>query len=212
MPDDFRISELPTSASFNNLDLMEISQVDEHSLSGYTSVKKTMNQIGDKLNNSIEYSVDLNTTDKKIIGAINEVNAKGLKDLSDTTITTPSSGQVLVWNGSKWVNNSLGKVEATSQVTFTEDITGTNTRFYTKVGVLYIFYQGESNTHSGGDILFTLPSDLRPTHTIYTSFVCNNTGYGNVVFTPSTGVVSINQIANGTTAGRIYFSCAIPLI
>lgn len=76
MPDDFRISELPTSADFNNLDLMEISQVDENSLSGYTSVKKTMNQIGDKLNNSIEYSIDLNTTDKKIIGAINEVKGK----------------------------------------------------------------------------------------------------------------------------------------
>ena len=76
MPDDFRISDLPTSASFNNLDLMEISQVDEHSLSGYTSVKKTMNELGDKLNNSIEYSIDLNTTDKKVIGAINEIKGK----------------------------------------------------------------------------------------------------------------------------------------
>lgn len=85
MPDDFRISELPTSASFNNLDLMEISQVDENSLSGYTSVKKTMNQIGDKLNNSIEYAIDLNTTDKKIIGAINEVNGK-LPTISTTTV------------------------------------------------------------------------------------------------------------------------------
>lgn len=76
MPDDFRISDLPTSTSFKNLDLMEVSQVDENSLSGYTSVKKTMNQIGDKLNNSIEYAIDLNTTDKKIIGAINEVKGK----------------------------------------------------------------------------------------------------------------------------------------
>ena len=76
MPDDFRISDLPTSADFNNLDLMEISQVDENSLSGYTSVKKTMNELGDKLNNSIEYSIDLNTTDKKVIGAINEINSK----------------------------------------------------------------------------------------------------------------------------------------
>ena len=106
MPDEFTISQLPTTSSFNNLDLMEIAQVDAQSVTGYSSYKKTMNQIGDKLNNSIEYSVDLNTTSKKIIGAINEVNAKGIKDLSDTTITTPSSGQVLSYDGSKWVNTN----------------------------------------------------------------------------------------------------------
>lgn len=138
----------------------------------------------------------------------------GLSELTDTNINNLASGNLLVYNGptSKWINSNVGKSEVTSQITFTEDVSGTNTRFYTKVGVLYIFYQGESKTHSGGDILFTLPEGLRVTNTIYTSFVVNNTGYGNVVFTPSTGVVSINQIANGTTAGRIYFSCAIPLI
>lgn len=76
MPDEFTISQLPTSTSFNNLDLMEIAQVDENSVTGYTSYKKTMNQIGDKINNSIEYSADLLTTNKKVLGAINEVNAK----------------------------------------------------------------------------------------------------------------------------------------
>lgn len=76
MPDEFTISQLPTSTSFNNLDLMEIAQVDENSVTGYTSYKKTMNQIGDKINNSIEYSADLLTTNKKIIGAINEVKGK----------------------------------------------------------------------------------------------------------------------------------------
>ena len=34
--------------------------------------------------------------------------------------------------------------EITSQITFNETITGTNTHFYIKNGVLYIFYQGEN--------------------------------------------------------------------
>lgn len=107
MPDDFRISDLPTSASFNNLDLMEVSQVDEHSLSGYTSVKKTMNQIGDKLNNSIEYAIDLNTTDKKIIGAINEVNQK-IEYISiggNTTVTRQCGYGTIVF----MVRQSIGR-------------------------------------------------------------------------------------------------------
>ena len=114
MPTDFRISELPTSASFDNLDLMEVSQVDAQSLSGYTSVKKTMNQIGDKINNDIQYAADLNTTDKTIIGAINEVNGKGIADLSDTDITTPTANQVLMYDGDNWVNSNRGKIEVLS--------------------------------------------------------------------------------------------------
>lgn len=175
-------------------------------------VKNAIDALGTPTASDVSYDNTVSgLTATDVQDAIDEVNGKGLEDLSDTTITNPSSGQVLVWNGSKWVNNSLGKVEATSQVTFTEDTTGTNTRFYTKVGVLYIFYQGESKTHSTGDVLFTLPSGLRPTHQVYIPFVCNNTGYGNVTITTG-GVCTVAQIANGSQAGRLYFSCAIPLI
>lgn len=121
MPTDFRISELPTSASFDNLDLMEVSQVDPQSVSGYTSIKKTMNQLGDKLNNDIQYAADLNTTDKKIIGAINELLSAindvaddiptnsdfSLSGLSDTNIDSSTAvGQVIAFNGTKWINSN----------------------------------------------------------------------------------------------------------
>ena len=74
MPTDFRISDLPTSIPFNNLDIMEVSQVDSNSPSGYSSVQKTMEEIGEKLNNDIQYASGLSTTNKKIIGAINELD------------------------------------------------------------------------------------------------------------------------------------------
>lgn len=85
MPTDFRISDLPTSIPFNNLDLMEVSQVDSQSPSGYSSVKKTMEEIGEKLLNDIQYSSALATTNKKIIPAINEVNGK-LPTISTVTV------------------------------------------------------------------------------------------------------------------------------
>ena len=134
-----------------------------------------------------------------------------LSGLQDTDFNNVSSGNLIVYNGTKWINSNVGKSEVTSQITFTENVSGTNTRFYTKVGVLYIFYQGESKTHAAADTLFTLPSGLRPTHMLYVPFVINNSGYGNVVINTS-GVVQINNLSGGSTAGRVYFNCAIPLI
>lgn len=123
MPVDFRISDLPTSIPFNNLDIMEVSQVDSESPSGYSSVKKTMEEIGEKLNNDIQYASALATTNKKIIPAINEVNSNipansdfSLSGLSDTTITSPSSGQVLSYDGGKWKNKTLADIYSNTTV------------------------------------------------------------------------------------------------
>lgn len=104
MPDKFRISELPTSASFNNQALVEVSDLVQ---GVYSSVKKTITELGEKLNNNLEYSAALSTTDKTVIGAINEVNGKGIAGLSDTDITTPTANQVLEYDGSKWANSSV---------------------------------------------------------------------------------------------------------
>lgn len=86
MPVDFRISDLPTSIPFNNLDLMEVSQVDSESPSGYSSVKKTIEEIGEKLNNGILYSSGLNTTNKKVLGAINELNDSRNYSTTETAV------------------------------------------------------------------------------------------------------------------------------
>lgn len=187
MPDEFTISQLPTTPSFNNLDLMEIAQVDPLSVTGYSSFKKTMNQIGDKLNNSIEYSVDLNTTDKKIIGAINELNTK----LSDLSVH-----------------------DVKSQITWNES-TASGTGVYRVGKMVFLTYQGASLAHSNGDTLFTIPSALRPIQNYEVSFVAADgssikaTGFCHIY--SSSGNCNVGGISDTSVSGRIYFSVAFPI-
>lgn len=73
---DMKISELSSVASLNNGDLIEVSQVDSSSPTGYSSMKASMTDVGNKVNNNIQYTQDLETIAKTIIGAVNEVNGK----------------------------------------------------------------------------------------------------------------------------------------
>ena len=69
---DFRISDLTTASVLNDSDLLEISQVDQNSASGYASAKTTLVAIATKLAKATNFS-DLTTTSKNLVGAINEV-------------------------------------------------------------------------------------------------------------------------------------------
>lgn len=215
MPTDFRISDLPTSIAFNNLDLMEVSQVDSQSPSGYSSVKKTMEELGEKLNNDIQYASALATTNKKIIPAINEVNSNipsnsdfSLSGLSDTTITNPSSGQVLSYDNGKWKNAS--PVDVKNLITFNESI-ASGTGAYLLGKMFFLTYQGQDQTHSNGDTLFVLPTGLRPIQNWEQVFTANEKAYGQVTINSSTGNCNVNRISDSTQSGRIYFSVAYPI-
>jgi len=182
MPDDFRISDLPTSADFNNLDLMEISQVDEDSLSGYTSVKKTMNQIGDKLNNSIEYSIDLNTTDKKIIGAINELNAGAVDVTNQVTIAEDITGTNTRFIKKDNVLYIFYQGESKSHAQ--GDLLFTLPDSLLPMGQIYFLF-AINNTCYGNCTLATTGTDK--------------------------GKVKIAQISTGSTTGRVYFNVSFPV-
>ena len=54
-------------------DLIEVAQVSSGSSTGYASMRTSLTSVGNLLNNSIQYSSELETTDKTIIGAINEL-------------------------------------------------------------------------------------------------------------------------------------------
>ena len=133
-----------------------------------------------------------------------------LSGLQDTNISSPSSGQMLSYNGTKWVNTNTNTEEITSQVTWNESISGTNTRVYFKNNVVYLNYQGESKTHSGGDVLFTLPSGYRPLNLLYTPFVVNGATFGNFEIAKN-GQAKINQINDSTATGRIYATVSFPV-
>lgn len=223
MPTDFRISDLPTSIPFNNLDLMEVSQVDSESPSGYSSVKKTIEEIGEKINNDIQYASALATTNKNIIPAINELLAAiadvaddipdnsdfSLSGLSDTTITNPTSGEILSYNGNKWVN--IGVEDVTNQITWNETTVATGTKALKVNNMLFLTYMGENKTHAANDTIIVMPSGLRPISVGWrVAFAVNGLTYGNLVFA-SNGNVNINQINDDTQSGRIYFSVAYPI-
>lgn len=95
-----KFSELGSAASLDGEDIFAISQSDG---SGYGSVKTTLLAIATKILKGLNFTSDLITSDKTIIGAINEAAAKPWTDvtgtlsagettltLSDAAITTDS--------------------------------------------------------------------------------------------------------------------------
>ena len=98
--------------TLQNTDLFALAREDNTSETGYRSKVARVDAMAKKVVNETDYS-QLQTTDKKIIGAINEVNAKASKvevtgtltagqtsiTLSDASITTSSFIQVFADNG-----------------------------------------------------------------------------------------------------------------
>lgn len=101
MPDEYAISDLSRASAINNEDLIELSTVDRTSETGYGSVNATIVQLATKMLKGILFASDLNTTDKAIIGAINEIRGTILTatltagsttlTISDNSITTDST-------------------------------------------------------------------------------------------------------------------------
>ena len=98
MAEDIRISELSNVSSLGNNDLIEVSQVNAQSETGYDSKKATLINVGDRVCNGIEYANALYTSNKKIIGAINELTtyipvwnntASGAIATFDTSLALP---------------------------------------------------------------------------------------------------------------------------
>lgn len=73
MPSDVMVSQMTSASQVNTNDLIMVVQPEQSSETGYTSRKTTALEVADKVVNGIEYSSDLQTTDKTITGAINEV-------------------------------------------------------------------------------------------------------------------------------------------
>ena len=84
-----RVSQIPTTAS--DVGALADSTKYGASLSYSSNTLQLLDQDGNALGNS----VTITTT-------------SSLNDLSDVTITSATSGQALLYDGSKWVNGSAG--------------------------------------------------------------------------------------------------------
>jgi len=115
-----KISELPSVLTLDINDVAAFVSKDNQNVDQTMKVK--VSEVATKIVNNIEYG-SLNTSDKKVLGAINEVNGKAkdtLSDLTDTTITTPSNADLLAYDSStsKWVNTDLKGQASGSIATF----------------------------------------------------------------------------------------------
>jgi len=101
-----KISDLPSVVSLDINDVAPFVSKDNQNVD--TTMKVKVSELATKLNNNIEYG-SLNTSDKKIIGAINEVKGTYVIGtltagqtsitLSDASITSSSFIQVFAGNG-----------------------------------------------------------------------------------------------------------------
>lgn len=181
------ISELNTAPDVETTDLFEIAQVDEDSLSGYKSYKQTLSSIADAIAKDIDQNT-LQTTSKKLVGAINELAGKGLADLSDTNITSPTDKQALVYDeaSGKWVNADIesGSLENLTDVGITNPEEGD-----------VITYNSETEKWENKQSVIGNTSDDTP----YLSRETNNgnrVGSKRVVKDLVGGSVVANQLAN----------------
>ena len=109
---DLEIHELTTSEGLSANDVV----AEQRDTGGgvWVTRKFTLNALGLFLNKILQYASDLHTTNKTIIGAINEVHdnstSPALDDLSDVDIdnSTLAAGQTLIYNGTsgKFENGS----------------------------------------------------------------------------------------------------------
>ena len=81
-----KISELASSSALQNTDMMELCQGDANN--GYVSVKMTLLALATKIANNTNYTSELHTNAKTLIGALNEIFASG--NLADTYNTSES--------------------------------------------------------------------------------------------------------------------------
>ncbi len=100
---DLKVSNMTAASTLSLNDLLMIVQL----ISGENnSMKVTLAQLASEIVNGIEYTSDLDTTSKKIIGAINEVRGTFVTGtltagstsltLSDASITTSSTIDIYV--------------------------------------------------------------------------------------------------------------------
>ena len=94
-------------------------------LSGNTETLITVTyQDGD---GTIDFVVDSNLAnyDNTTSAFISDITGENLENLADVTITSNTSGEILKWNGSAWINNTLAEagIAAASHTHATTDIT-----------------------------------------------------------------------------------------
>lgn len=120
------ISQLDIAVSLALGDLFEIAEPDVQSQTGYASKKISMSQAATYVQEDVS-NANLNTTDKTLVGAINEVDSEGVKWSENNILGAknllkyPYYRNSQVISGITWTVNSDGTVTATGTATANSD-------------------------------------------------------------------------------------------
>ena len=128
MADIIKVSELTSAAKLNNTDLLLLSQ---GSAGNYASLNTTLLALANKIVSNTNYTSDLNTNSKTIIGALNEIfNSGNLADTYDT-VKTYEVGDYCIYQGLlyKCVAQTTGEFysDAWVQTTITRELSNGGT-------------------------------------------------------------------------------------
>lgn len=160
--------------------------------------KVSASQIGQYSNLNLLFS-ELDTSSKSTIGAINEVNAKGVGDIKDVNLSSPADGDVLAYDStsSKWVNKELNST--------TSPLFYVGTYTYTAASVA----AGENLTISRTNFSISYPSGYVPI--AIGKVGVSKAGYNITSFNVS-GMSSVLSIRNGTSAAIANTTFSIDII
>ena len=92
MPDlqDVSILDLQTAQTIDPSDLLYVGVVDTGVTEGYNDAKGTLGDIATAFVKAFYFTQDLQTTDKTIVGAINEINSNMPADIENNEYPTPT--------------------------------------------------------------------------------------------------------------------------
>lgn len=212
MPDDrVSIDNLTTAPDLGSNDVLPVV----HEVSGVKSTfKATLTAIGTFINKILNYSADLQTTNKTVIGAINELHNGGggggmssdiIADTYDDTATYNTGDYCIyndglyvcdddnvtgAWDSTKWTSiQVMSSIPTNATQLPIESGSYTNTKDYIDSGITAI--APEIYTYSG-----KLLNDSANTHI---------NGYGTAIITLSNGIAKIDfTLKIETNSGTAY--------
>ena len=194
--DRIKYSEAIQSAAaltLNNNDIIVLAQEDSQQETGYVSKATRMATIGEKIVNGIDYTTELQTNSKTIIGAINELEQSG----GSTDIVGTASGDILTFTDG---GDDIPVKNLEMELTAKQDGTGTpspsNPRTITGIDEITIRAAGRnlmpslfgSNTNNG--ITYTVNEDGTVITTGAVTSGISNRNYGHMVLPAGTYTLS----------------------
>ena len=106
MPNNTKISDMSPAEELNTTDLLMISQQDAEVETEFHTKNTTIGDLADEVVTGIQFTNDLDTNDKTIVGAINEAAAVGKKSDGYTDDSFTSENYPDSWSGSPcWIDS-----------------------------------------------------------------------------------------------------------